>query len=537
MSDWTIDDLNRYYLSFRPANYMYNVGERQMGIVPTQQNPDGTISLDERYPFARYYPHMPPYDVINQEMIQQEYARAEQQLEQNVTPEPKATIKSPKGPKSFTPRHHNGPWFTFKEKPMTTKKVTPKSESPSESVTPVAPTEAKPKREVVTYKVERNKNGFVYITRTPLGNLPSIQAFLAALAPKIRKHLEYYRVSYGYDIKECIQMCWTVASAEVWCKALADAELQESKTPNQGEFSYAAPALSTAYIAVDDVMYALRPVAMIGTNKALNTMRKKAKERLSAWESSEKARIQAYLDQMTNNALTNADRIIASAQSKLSEAERKLRDANNLPPDWLSHSGYQFYWEYNHWRVVLPCTLNIKRWLFEASTPNGGVTRTWKAKPGALSYTFYYSAAIDSNFSVTGMKIIPSCNFQHPHITTVKSCMQPADAPRTLKSAADIERLMASVNRTLEAVDMDSMLPEGRNFSAWDERLIRFIPDDLYKLLFQSGDYFLALTTATRETERLNPPAAPATPGQSAPPPSTLELQYNRDERRETWTT
>lgn len=419
---------------------------------------------------------------------------------------------------------------------MTTKKVTPKSESPSESVTSTTPTETKPKREVVTYKVERKASGTVSIARTPPGNIPSIQAFLAALAPKIRKHLEYYRVSYGYGIKECIQMCWTVASAEVWCKALADAELQESKTPNQGEFSYVAPALSTAYIAVDDVMYALRPVAMIGTNKALNTMRKKAKERLSEWESSEKARIQANLDQMTNNAQNNADRIITSAQKKLDEAERKLRDANNLPPDWLSHSGYSFYWEYNHWRVVLSCTLNIKRWLFATSTPNGDVTRTWKAKP-ASPYVFYYSAAIDSNFSVTGMKIIPSCQFQHPHITTSKSCMQPADAPRTLKSAADIERLIAAVNRTLEAVDMHSMLPEGRNFSAWDERLIRFIPDDLYKLLFQSGDYYNALTTATRETERLNPPAAPATPDQSAPPSSTLELQYGRDEHRETWTT
>ena len=381
----------------------------------------------------------------------------------------------------------------------------------------------------IRWEVKRNSLGDISITSSiDRKKWPTAADVCRALPAKYRKELTDHVRRIGYSLEGLINYYWGTISPEDWARAYCTAYIKQSSMPDVGECATRGP-LSHAYIALDDTLYRLNPVALVGTNKALATMRKASKAKIDAQIKERLEEAQSQANKIISNANVNSHSILAAAQKKMDEANKKLADAVSIPPDWLSASGYPImrYGSPSDWRVVMAIDMTITEFVYNCRDPkdaNSFLSRTWKAKT-ARPLTFYCVAQIGKAFSVSS--IFTLFHFNHPHITRSQSCMQPADAPPTLNSTADINHLVSAIKRTLTKIDLNSMLV---NPSSWHPEIWRFVPDDLAKLLNDPEDFSNALYKATVEAApKKNAPVKPEEV------PATQRVSHD-EEFKSTWT-
>lgn len=453
---------------------------------------------------------------------------------------PKSTRTNPAVPRR-TPKRE---WFAFKEHPMPTprkprvpleKVIGPTigdkldaTESPI-IVEKVAP---KPPKETIRFHVRRLTSGAINITSSLTPNLyPKPELVINALPAKHRKSIrEWYRRNANYcPLETMIVTHWGTVTAEEWAESLCSAAIRFSGLSAEAECVTATP-VKNIFMAIDQTLYKLSPVAMVGVNRALATVRKRAlaEAKLAGEDLLEKATLRAR--DLESGAQTNANAIYAKARAVQEETNALKASLKNIPPQWLVDSTYPIQWHVTYgWRVILPARLNITQFIYES----GSVRRKWAAAPlphgRQYDIHFYYSAGIGASFSVSNMR---SIGVHLPHITTEKSCMQPADAPTALNNAHDIAQLISAVNRTLNSVDLHSMLTHPKY---WDTRMWQFVPEDLKKLLETNhcDGWHEALDAFVR------PAITVATPAKVAEVRAerAIEVVDHNLESRETWTT
>lgn len=400
------------------------------------------------------------------------------------------------------------------ESPIMTEKVAPK-----------------PPKETIRFHVRRLLNGAINITSSLTPNLyPKPEMVINALPAKHRKPVrEWYRRNSNYcTLETMIVTYWGTISAEEWAESLCSAAIRFFGLSTEAECVTATP-VKNIFMAIDETLYKLSPVAMVGVNRALATVRKRAlaEAKLAGEAILEKSTINAR--EMESAANANANAIYIKARAVQEETNALKASLKNIPPQWLVDSTYPIQWHVTYgWRVILPARLNITQFIYES----GSVRRKWAAAPlphgRQYDLNFYYSAAIGASFSVSNMRTIGSVHL--PHITTEKSCMQPADAPTTLNNAHDIAQLISAVNRTLNSVDLHSMLTHPKY---WDTRVWQFVPEDLKKLLETNhcDGWHEALDAFVR------PPTTTAAKVSEVRAERAIEIIDHNLENRETWTT
>lgn len=404
-------------------------------------------------------------------------------------------------------RNRKEPWFAFKGDNMPTprkeKPIPPvAAEPPTFSVAGAAP--KKPKPESIRFHVRRLANGAINITSslTP-DKYPSPLMAAAELPAKHRKTVtDYVRRHIPYiDLNTTISSYWGTITAEEWAAALCSAAIKSLSQSTEAECVVNKPP-QNVFMAIDDTLYKLSPISMLGTNRALATVRKRAlaEAKTAGDKALDEAKTRAEKTIADANAAASA--IFVKSQQVQAEINALKASVKSLAPEWLISSGYPIKFSSDGWRVILDAKLYITEFLYECMVGTQRVRRKWAAvRPDASTHSgggtlyFQYSAAIGDKFSVSNMKTINGVML--PHINNENSCMQPADAPTRLNNADDIYRLTNAVNRCLAKVDLHSMLASP---SSWDGRMWWFVPDDLKKLLTQT-DWRLALERACRPSE------------------------------------
>lgn len=374
---------------------------------------------------------------------------------------------------------------------------------------PNPPTKPEPsKPALITYSITGNRSSGFFIVRTPpdAKRIPLPINAVAALPPKYRKMAQPIFTSHSYyGLTDIIYSTDRVIPLPVWAEAIAKADILQASMPTTGEATVKQP-LQQVYLAVDDCLYSLKPIALVGTNRALAAARKRITEEATALKTKLVAEAKASAADLTRAAQTSADSIILKANAKLFEAQDKLAEANNLPATWAISCGYPLLLQNNAWYFVLPCSLNIKEFHYNYCE----YRRVWKAKV-ATPYIFQYLAPI-TTFAISSCRVAPNQpSFTHPHITGAQCCMGPGDAPNSLNSAASVAQLINAINRTLTAIDLNSMLLGGKPGHWHGDSIWRFVPDDLKKIL-EDSHYSERLQSLTiSEINATNKPAAPKT--------------------------
>lgn len=341
-----------------------------------------------------------------------------------------------------------------------------------------------PKADSVRFHVRRLDGGIIQINSPLLYNKwAPIRSVIDQLPSLHRKNVQRFFEGHDYyTLEELIRQYWGTVSPEDWAKAMATAAIHQMGQPKEGEYVAAMP-LTESYLAAGDYLYRLTPVALTGTTKGLNAVKRRAIEKAKEAADKVKSDAEESAKKIINVANATANSVVINANKKLVEAETKLKEIGQIPPAWIQTQTRPIIWDgaTRAWRIVMTCVMVIKTFTFKVSAGVGETKiRTWKARTGQPPVMFQYSAALGASFAITGMKTIFPANFNHPHITTAKSCMQPADSPRALLSIYDLAQLDGAVNRTLNSIDMNSMLSYP---NTWPEEMWRFVPEDLAKIL------------------------------------------------------
>ena len=350
-----------------------------------------------------------------------------------------------------------------------------------EAAPTVKDTPNKPKEKPVTFTVTYDPahSSICYITATPEVRHPIPAAVVSCLPKEYRKNVRrYFDAHTHYAITDLIRRFYPNIPLDIWAKSIADAYALTKDAPTTADAAAIAPVKS-CYIAVDDVLYRLNPVALVSTNKALATARKLAREKATTEATAILEKARKDRDAMTIQAQSDVAMIYDKANHKMAEAEAKLREVGTVPPRWLVESPYPYFYQGGNWRVVLPCHMVIRQFNYKVELGAGRKKLYhWPAKL-AEPFTFFYSAPITPRFDVTTLTVIRHLTFNHPHMTKNMSCMSLGDAPNALKSVADLDHLVKAVQRNLSAVEIHSMLPDGGRPESWTEGMWRFVPDNL----------------------------------------------------------
>lgn len=422
------------------------------------------------------------------------------------------------------------------------KKVKPLAQVEAESTTlgplPQPKGDVKVKPDSIRFHVRRLKDGTVNITSslTPNKYAP-IRNVIAHLPKEHRKTVgQFFSTHTYYVLESMVSQYWGTIPAEDWAVAMATAAIKHNAQPQEGECTVTNP-LSVAYLAAGDLLYRLTPVALTGTTSALNVVKRRSVELAKAEADKVRENAKAEATKIIVRANENANSIIINANTKLMDAEAKLTELSATPPAWLTGSGYPIIWDagVEAWRVVLMCQLDIESFTFKMPDPEkeGKLISEWKAVAGKEPIEFSYSALVENKFAITSMRTVFPFNFNHPHITIHKSCMQPGDSPIKLSNLNNLIQLASSVDRTLRSVDLNSMLVDP---GGWPENMWRFVPEELKKIL-KGPNWVTALEAATKAANRPAKSTSPDITTSMAVAAPSVKRVTPASERSETWTT
>lgn len=251
---------------------------------------------------------------------------------------------------------------------------------------------------------------------------------------------------------------------------IADAILAylASRVPASAEL--AEGALADAYLTFGDHLYAMRPVAQVGTARALATMRQAVRSRAEAEAASIVFTAQEAATTSARDALVAAEH----QRAQINEAKRVWREekeAGCILPRWLSGWPISFSKDLLFVRTTILFRILRYEWLDPCDS-----TRTCKlslpAEPGPPMRRFVYIALSNEHINYSLCRLDVEQDFL-PHISDVRTCISPGTTPPAVRCAENIFEVGRQLQRCCETVNLSSLLVTPID---WGEDVRRTIP-------------------------------------------------------------
>jgi hypothetical protein len=323
-------------------------------------------------------------------------------------------------------------------------------------------------------KITRDRRGILNIDAShPIGGTRSIIAHLE----DTKQRAQAYRFR-DMSLDNCIDYCPDIPIT-AWQAAIT-AEIIARLTPQESHDATEVTIVSNAYLAMGNELYKLQPVGTTRTNKALSALR--AKIRASAM---------AEAERITTDARTNSERLIALANTRVAEADRRLAAAAGapaLPPAWATANNLNLKWQpdIGRWCVGIHMLFRVEKWVADAheAAPNSTPTnrhyclhrKTWNALPASeVKVLIWLPLSPEGAYGITNM-FLDWASPMLPHNKHSSSCLSVATTITRVDTYDRFYQLVSHIQHALRVVEIHSLLVYP---NVWEQRIRAFCPANL----------------------------------------------------------
>jgi hypothetical protein len=249
-------------------------------------------------------------------------------------------------------------------------------------------------------------------------------------------------------------------------QAISQAIAHRDQARNEGfhsgidanQVAHRLTAGAPAYMAVGGTLFRMQPAGEVETTRALTTLRRQ-----------QAAAIRQERDGLVANANREAEAIIQEAQRRETAArqlQEEARRSNRLVvPQWYRGDMKKD----DSGRLHLKTTLAFYLRFWHMNYGTGVLTWEFPANPPVSVYVWVPIRA-DGSFSWEHLYLDQATTGDLPHLTHNSSCLNPGESLSHIDSAEAWERFRLLLQRTLNTVNMDSLLQ--RDPSHWHEYVL-----------------------------------------------------------------
>lgn len=322
--------------------------------------------------------------------------------------------------------------------------------------------------------IDRDTRGRININveNCTIGNESSI---IAQLPPSKVARAKQFRDT-GYDLREIISHCLNgnrIIALDEWCRAIVSEYVARTTVHQPGAFvATTAATLGDCYLATDDTIFRLTPVAFPTPTKALASLRRRYA-----------TRFKTEGEKIVTEARSQAEIILRDASTRLLEAQQRQtqieRDGRHLAPTWATSAGCPtpLAWsvQRNCWMFGIHLTVTLTKFNFvetirhpEGTDRRAVRTRTWNAVPhDPATFLLWVPIHVNGAYDYTNINLAlnqfsngfnTAVQYTLPHISYSASCMGLGDVPDRIISAVQLYQLQKSLLRVHAQVDCNSLL-------------------------------------------------------------------------------
>jgi hypothetical protein len=421
--------------------------------------------------------------------------------------------------------------------------------------------ETQPTRPIkIKLRVLRAKNGGCELKTTH--TIPRLMPVLRHMP----KHVTWFKNHISYNL-DSFDLAYgmsraTHIKAKEWADAITKA-IREIECDRQAVDVELHTLTAPIYIAVGNAVLKAEVMDFLETgNRALPALRKKVI-----------ADAKDESDIIIRNAKVQATQIVKEANDKMYQIQREVgvlnqqmsqfrAEASRLGsiPEWIRLAGLTISWEsiddYYQGSLIQPsihftAQLILKRFVYSYHRMIDGqatlIKKVWKVvRPITVPIPLkVIISAPDGAYDSLNV-IVCDSDKMCPHISNIRSCMEIADRPSKITSVQTLDQLRDGIVRTMEEVNLDSLLV---HYSEWHPTFRRKIPKALIPYLkhrtrtldvieadeeiFPDAEPISLTTSADPDPEVELPEADDAVPGLGRlpePPPPVLDVEMNDPE-------